>query len=121
MTTDIAKRFPQNPLLSPADLQPSSEGLRIACLLNPGVFRFQGKTWLLVRVAERPEQNDIHVSFPILSPDGATTIMEVPLNDADLALLRRSAIKKYQLYNDIDSLSDAEDYRAMLNCLTNRK
>lgn len=109
MTTDIAKRFPQNPLLSPADLQPSSEGLRIACLLNPGVFRFQGKTWLLVRVAERPEQNDIHVSFPILSPDGATTIMEVPLNDADLIATDARVIR----YKGIDYLTTLSHLRLL--------
>jgi hypothetical protein len=65
---DLAKRFPQNPLLSPSHLKPSLDGLRIACLLNPGVFKFEGKTWLLVRVAERPEQTEVVVSFPISSP-----------------------------------------------------
>ena len=52
---DIAIRFSQNPILSPKDLKPSIDGLEIACLLNPGVFTFQNKTWLLVRVAERPK------------------------------------------------------------------
>ena len=56
---DIAKRFTENPLLSPTDIPASNEGLEITCLLNPGVFQFEGKTWLLVRVAERPEQKKI--------------------------------------------------------------
>jgi predicted GH43/DUF377 family glycosyl hydrolase len=81
---DIARRFPENPLLSPADLKPSSEGLYIACLLNPGVFRFDNKIWLLVRVAERPEQSEVHISFPILTATGATEIMEIALDDVDL-------------------------------------
>ena len=67
---DLAQRFSQNPLLSPADLKPSLEGLEITCLLNPGVFTFQGKTWLLVRVAERPSQLEEIISFPILTPTG---------------------------------------------------
>ena len=50
---DIAKRFHQNPLLKPSDLQ---SGIEITCFLNPGVFRFDGKIWLLLRVAERPVQ-----------------------------------------------------------------
>ena len=50
---DIARRFPQNPLLLPKDLQPTGIGLQIISLLNPGVFRYDGKTWLLVRVATR--------------------------------------------------------------------
>ncbi len=42
---DIAKRFPENPLLSPIDLKASEEGLQIICLLNPGVFKYQDKTF----------------------------------------------------------------------------
>ena len=53
---DLAKRFPENPLLMPKDIRPSAEGLQVICLLNPGVFTFQGKTWLLVRVAESIKQ-----------------------------------------------------------------
>jgi beta-1,2-mannobiose phosphorylase / 1,2-beta-oligomannan phosphorylase len=82
--TDIAKRFPRNPLLKPADLRPSIEGLEIACLLNPGAFRFEGRTWLLIRVAERPKQKDGIISFPVLTPDGGITIMEIPANDPEL-------------------------------------
>ncbi|MDO8929908.1 MAG: hypothetical protein Q7W54_13085, partial [Bacteroidota bacterium] len=51
---DIAQRFPRNPLIRPADLKPGIEGMEILCLLNPGVFQFEGKIWLLLRVAERP-------------------------------------------------------------------
>jgi len=85
MNRDIADRFPQNPILSPDDLQPSMAGLEIACLLNPGAFRFQGKTWLLVRVAERPRQVPGKVSFPILDENGRTRIVELDQNDPDLA------------------------------------
>jgi len=50
---DIAKRFADNPLLSPLDIKASIDGLEITCVLNPGVFQYQGKTWLIVRVAEK--------------------------------------------------------------------
>jgi len=50
---DIAKCFAENPLLSLPVLQPSGEGLQITCLLNPGVFQYEGKTWLIVKGAER--------------------------------------------------------------------
>jgi len=83
MKTDIAKRFPSNPLLRPADLPPSREGLEIACLLNPGVFEFEGKTWLLIRVAERPKQKDGIISFPVLK-DGGIEIIEIEKNDPAL-------------------------------------
>lgn len=80
---DLARRFSQNPLLSPKDLQPSSEGLQITCLLNPGVFEFEGKTWLIVRVAERPEQKKGVISFPILTNTG-TEIIEIKLDHPEL-------------------------------------
>jgi hypothetical protein len=38
---DLARRFPENPLLLPKDLKPSGDGLQIISLLNPGVFRYQ--------------------------------------------------------------------------------
>jgi predicted GH43/DUF377 family glycosyl hydrolase len=40
--------------------------MKIECLLNPGVFKFNGKTWLILRVAERPEQEEGKISFPIM-------------------------------------------------------
>ncbi|AOM76197.1 glycoside hydrolase family 130 protein [Pedobacter steynii] len=80
---DQAQRFTENPLLSPADLKPSRAGLEISCLLNPGVFTFEGKTWLLVRVAERPAQQEGVISFPVLKEDGIE-IIEIPTDDPEL-------------------------------------
>jgi len=81
---DIAKRFVENPLLSPNDIPASTEGLEITCLLNPGVFQFRGKTWLIVRVAERPKQNDAIISFPILTETGSIDIIEIKKDDPEL-------------------------------------
>lgn len=81
---DIATRFEQNPLLSPSSLRPSREGMEIACLLNPGVFRYDNKTWLVVRVAERPVQKGDAISFPVLTPSGQTEIIEIPKSHPDL-------------------------------------
>jgi len=106
---DIAKRFPENPLLSPKDLNASNDGLQIACLLNPGVFRYQGKTWLLVRVAERPAQSEIHVSFPILTEDGGTKIMKIALNDADLIATDARVVR----YKGVDYLTTLSHLRLL--------
>jgi predicted GH43/DUF377 family glycosyl hydrolase len=81
---DIAQRFSQNPLLSPGDLKPSTDGLEISCLLNPGVFRYEEKTWLIVRVAERPAQKENTISFPILTGGDEIKIIEIDKNDPDL-------------------------------------
>ena len=81
--SDIAKRFPENPLLSPCDILPSHKDLQIACLLNPGVFQFDGKTWMIVRVAERPQQKESIISFPILTTSGIEVI-EISKDDPEL-------------------------------------
>jgi len=83
---DLAHRLRENPILRPRDLSPSLEGMEVTCLLNPGVFRFQEKTWLLVRVAERPVQVPGKTSFPILSPAGKLEILEFNSDDARLDL-----------------------------------
>jgi predicted GH43/DUF377 family glycosyl hydrolase len=86
MMNDLAQRFAQNPILRPLDLRPSVEGMEVTCLLNPGVFRFENKTWLLVRVAERPVQVPGKTSFPILSPDGRLEVLEFNSDDSRLDL-----------------------------------
>jgi predicted GH43/DUF377 family glycosyl hydrolase len=83
---DLAQRFAQNPLLTPRDLRPSVAGMEVTCLLNPGVFRYQEKTWLLVRVAERPVQVPGKTSFPILNPDGRLELLEFDSADPRLDL-----------------------------------
>lgn len=86
MTNDLAVRFAQNPILRPQDLRPSVAGMEVSCLLNPGVFRYEGKTWLLVRVAERPAQQPGKTSFPILKPDGSLEVLEFDSSDPRLDL-----------------------------------
>ncbi|MGA2035481.1 MAG: glycoside hydrolase family 130 protein, partial [Thermoguttaceae bacterium] len=81
---DIAKRFPENPLLRPADIRPSTARMKVECLLNPGVFRFEGKTWLLLRVAERPEQKPGKTSLPVLNEEGKLQILEFDNADPQL-------------------------------------
>jgi predicted GH43/DUF377 family glycosyl hydrolase len=81
---DIAKRFEQNPLLRPADLQPGIKGMEILCLLNPGVFRYNNKIWLLLRVAERPKQIEGKISFPIYNEKGEIEVLSFDVNDPDL-------------------------------------
>ena len=83
---DIARRFEMNPILRPADVTPSREGLAVECLLNPGAFRFEGKTWLLLRVAERPPQPEGRISTPVLDPTapGGIAILEYALDDPEV-------------------------------------
>ena len=81
---DIARRFPENPLLIPSDLKASNDGLQIVCLLNPGVFMFKNKIWLLVRVAESIAQKEGSIFYPFINDTGKVELVEIPLNDPDL-------------------------------------
>ena len=81
-----AKRFHQNPILTTKDINPSRPDFVVECVLNPGVFQFEGKTWLLLRVGERPVQKEGRISFPILQADGTTGIQEFDKNDPALNL-----------------------------------
>ena len=82
----MLKRFTQNPIITTKDISPSHAGLVVECVLNPGVFKFEGKTWLLLRVAERPVQKEGIVSFPILKEDGSMEILEFSKDDPKLNL-----------------------------------
>jgi len=81
---DIAQRSINNPLLRPGDLKAGIAGMEITCLLNPGVFRMNGKTWLLLRVAERPKQIEDKISFPIYNKDGNIEILSFDKDDSQL-------------------------------------
>lgn len=81
---DIAKRSSKNPLLRPSDLAPGIKGMEIACLLNPGVFKYNNKTWLLLRVAERPVQQEGIISFPVYNEKGEIEVLSFSENDPAL-------------------------------------
>ena len=106
---DIAKRFPENPLLSPGDLQPSAKGLQITCLLNPGVFQYEGKIWLIVRVAERPAQKESTISFPILTGTGSIEIIEIQKDDPELKATDARVIN----YKGVDYLTTLSHLRLL--------
>ena len=80
----FTKRDPDNPILSPSDIAPSSESMQVECILNPGVFRLDGRVCLLLRVAERPEQVPGEISFPILTPEGRIEVKSILMNDPGL-------------------------------------
>jgi predicted GH43/DUF377 family glycosyl hydrolase len=83
---DIAKRFSNNPILKPGSIKPSREDMKIECLLNPGVFAYDNKIWLLLRVAETPIQQEGRMSFPVYDESGKIRILSFDRNDPDLDL-----------------------------------
>ncbi|MCL4484305.1 MAG: glycoside hydrolase family 130 protein [Bacteroidetes bacterium] len=101
---DIAQRSMSNPLLKPQNLKPCIEGMEIACLLNPGVFRFNNKIWLLLRVAERPVQVEGVISFPIYNKEGKIVVLSFDKNDPQLDA-KDPRIIGYQGKNYLTTLS----------------
>lgn len=83
---DIAKRFSNNPILRPTSIRPSRADMKIECLLNPGVFTYDNKIWLLVRVAETPVQQEGKISFPVYDESGKIQILSFDKNDPNLVL-----------------------------------
>lgn len=79
-------RHLQNPLITTKDIRPSQDNWEVLSVLNPGVFQFDGKIWLLLRVAERPIQKEGFVSFPILNAIGKYEIKEYAITDEKLDL-----------------------------------
>lgn len=84
--TDRAKRFKENPIILPQHIRPSLEGLEVPCVLNPGAFTFQGKTWLLLRVAERPVAREEQVATIVLDPatENGVRLLTFDRNDPDV-------------------------------------
>ena len=104
-----SKRFSENPLIRPQDIEPSSTTMRIECLLNPGVFTFENKTWLLIRVAERPEQKHGFVNLPIYNSKGGIEILEFDKSDPKLDVSDARIIR----YDDQEYLTTLSHLRLM--------
>lgn len=54
-------RYPENPLITPADVKPHREGFEVIGAFNAGIAEYQGETLMLLRVAERPVSGDPNV------------------------------------------------------------
>ena len=104
---DIAHRFPENPLLVPSDIQPSAKGLQVICLLNPGVFKFDEKIFLLIRVAESTPPKEGILSFPAVGTNGEVEIIDVLLDDPYLVANDARVIQ----YKGIDYLTTISHLR----------
>lgn len=89
----MQNRFLSNPIITKEDLKPSYPDWVIECVLNPGAFKFKGKTWLLLRIAERPKQQKGKVSFPIFTQEGDIEVIEFKESDPDLDLSDPRVIK----------------------------
>ncbi len=69
-------------LITPKDLEPSSEGMQILGVFNPGVIRYKDEIIMIVRVSESIIQDDDnHYSVPILNDLNQIKSHKIPKND----------------------------------------
>lgn len=81
---DLARRFSANPLIAPQDLAPGHSGLAVRCVMNPGVFFYDGRIHLAARVAENfAEEEDGWLAVPVLC-EGKLQAVRIPLDDPQL-------------------------------------
>jgi predicted GH43/DUF377 family glycosyl hydrolase len=81
----LARRFAANPLLAPAQVRPSSPEFKVAGVFNPGAFSWNGRIWLLGRVAEQPVERTGFVRVAEFV-DGRAQVKEFAADDPDLDL-----------------------------------
>ena len=78
-------RYPENPLVRPADVKPSLPGYEVLCAFNAGAIEHNGEVLLLMRVAERPVcQRPNTVLAPVLdrdNPAGPLKVLEFDRTD----------------------------------------
>lgn len=102
----LFSRFPENPILRPIDAKPSRPDFEVTCLLNPGVFRFQGRIGLLLRVAERPVPESDWISTPYFNRDnGDIEVLRVRRDDPDLDAAADARVFTYRGASYLTTLS----------------
>jgi beta-1,2-mannobiose phosphorylase / 1,2-beta-oligomannan phosphorylase len=63
------KRAAENPIIKPGDVQPALAGFEVICVINAGVARMGDEVILLLRVVERPVNENTQVYLaPIYDP-----------------------------------------------------
>lgn len=82
-TVDIARRFEENPLFTPGRIKPGGDEVMVESVINPGVFRFKKKIWLLARVVERARQTAGWVNIAT-RPDGDIEVIRFSHSDPEL-------------------------------------
>lgn len=71
-------RFPENPIVKPADVSPWKDGFEVICVFNAAAARVGNEIVLLMRVAERPLLNDSRiVPVPVLNIERGDPTIEM--------------------------------------------
>ena len=71
-------RYPENPLVTPKDVNPWIDGWEVMCAFNAGVIEYGDEVLMLMRLAERSVSHDSNkVLVPVLDCEAATPRLKV--------------------------------------------
>ena len=79
----MIKRFSANPIIEPKDCVPFAPDGEVLCAFNPGATLVEGKTVLLLRVAERPIPEKGWVKTYVLDRDNPGRLKTMALKEDD--------------------------------------
>lgn len=79
------ERFPENPIVTPADVKPAVDGWEVMCAFNAGVIEYRDEILMLMRVAERPINTDPgRVLIPMMDfSDGSPSMKVLEFSTSD--------------------------------------
>lgn len=106
----MIKRYQKNPIVSPKNVKPSAEGLKVVGTLNPAATIYGKETILILRVAETCIKKKGFVSVPFFdfsSGKSKMSILDIPENHPDLELKDTRGI----FYKGKDYLSSVSHLR----------
>ncbi|MDD5621953.1 MAG: glycoside hydrolase family 130 protein [Actinomycetota bacterium] len=81
-------RSERNPIINPDDVIPSRHDFKVVGVFNCGVTRFDGEILLLMRVAEKPFNNDKKIEIvPLLDPEaGKISVKKFNKDDSSFVI-----------------------------------
>ena len=85
----MIKKYENNPVIKPSDVNPSLEGYKVVGAFNPGAITYGDEIILLLRVAEKCESKPGFVSTPVYEFESGRSypaIMEFKEDDPDVQL-----------------------------------
>lgn len=83
--------------------------MKVECVMNPGAFEYNGKIWLIMRIAERPHPTEEKVWVPYFSTTNGIDVLEFNKNDSKVVL----SDPRYVIYGDTSYLSTLSHLRLM--------
>lgn len=108
----IINRYSKNPIIKPCDVKPSRDDFEVIGAFNAGVTEFNGETILILRVAERPINNDTScIKVPFLDENLKLKIKTIDLSDPDYDFSDSRSIKRKGSIYDFEYLTSMSHLR----------